>query len=368
MPFHDLNINYTPNDPSLSTTLAFLVELGYSTTALTINVLSKLPPQLPSVALDRVQIPPELTILTRLTLTVSDTSQNHRINSLTSTYDILALRPTTEKAFQLCCSTLECDLISLDLTVRLPFPIRFKTVASALQRGVRFEINYAPGITGSSDARRNLISGAASLIRATRGRGIILSSEARNALGLRGPHDAINLATVWGLSAERGKEAVCEEVGRVVRLAGIKRSSFRGVVDVIEDGSKEIAVEEDANEEAMTGPSFVRQAAATTPLPPLKQVTVIPDKNNKSSQVKRKASQVSLDEKHTDQQDKSSIGVNETKQLSKREMKRQAKKARLDRAAGKHDTQPPSKHNDKGKQRANGFPIQHEILATKKNG
>ena len=38
--------------------------------------------------------------------------------------------------------------------------------------------------------------------------------------------DAINLAQVWGLGQERGKEAVCEEVGKLIRLAKMKRTSF----------------------------------------------------------------------------------------------------------------------------------------------
>jgi ribonuclease P/MRP protein subunit RPP1 len=49
---------------------------------------------------------------------------------------------------------------------------------------------------------------AASLIRATRGRGIIISSEARKAVGVRAPFDVMNLATLWGLSQEKGREAV----------------------------------------------------------------------------------------------------------------------------------------------------------------
>src|SRR5699024_8112634 len=106
-------------------------------------------------------------------------------------------------------------------------------------RGIRIEICYGPGITGSGlDARRNLIGNATSLIRATRGRGIIISSEAKRALGVRAPWDVVNLACVWGLSQERGKEAVSEEARKVVALAGMKRRSFRGVIDIVHGGEK----------------------------------------------------------------------------------------------------------------------------------
>jgi ribonuclease P/MRP protein subunit RPP1 len=245
MPFHDLNVAYKPGDPGFTQTLSFLNELEYSVVAISVSITGKLP-----ATPEQIQLPEPprgMTLLTRLTLTISDPSQNHRLASLQSSYNLIALRPTTDKALQLCCGSLECDIISLDLSTRLPFVLKFKTVASALQRGVRFEICYSPGITGGSDSRRNLITGSTSLIRATRGRGIIISSEAKNALGCRGPWDVINLAQIWGLNQERGKEAVCEEAGKVVRLAMMKRESFRGVVHVIDGtgtGGEKIAEKE----------------------------------------------------------------------------------------------------------------------------
>lgn len=246
MPFHDLNLLYTSNHDELHSTLAFEAELGYTIVALSLFVTGKLPATPQLVPISTITVPKPITkVLSRITITISDATQNHRLSSLLPHYDLVALRPTTEKALQLCCGSLECDLISIDFSQRLPFILKFKTVASALQRGIRFEICYSPGIGGSggpgSDARRNLISGATALIRATRGRGIILSSEARNALRLRGPYDVMNLAQLWGLGQERDKEAICEEAGKVVRLAKIKRTSFRGVVDIIDGGKREEA-------------------------------------------------------------------------------------------------------------------------------
>ena len=253
MPFHDLNVAYKPGDPGFTQTLSFLNELEYSVMALSVSITGKLP-----ATPEQIQLPEPprgMTLLTRLTLTISDPSQNHRLASLQSSYNLIALRPTTDKALQLCCGSLECDIISLDLSSRLPFVLKFKTVASALQRGVRFEICYSPGITGGSDSRRNLITGSTSLIRATRGRGIIISSEAKNALGCRGPWDVVNLAQIWGLNQERGKEAVCEEAGKVVTLARMKRESFRGVVHVIDGtgtGGEKIAEKEQIKKLAET--------------------------------------------------------------------------------------------------------------------
>ena len=84
---------------------------------------------------------------------------------------------------------------------------KHKTVGLAIQRGIFLEINYSASINDIT-ARRNLIGNAAALIRATRGRGIVISSEARKALSVRGPFDVINLATLWGLSQDKGREAV----------------------------------------------------------------------------------------------------------------------------------------------------------------
>ena len=43
------------------------------------------------------------------------------------------------------------------------------------------------------NARRHLITNAAALVRITKGKNIILSSDAKNAMELRGPYDVINL-------------------------------------------------------------------------------------------------------------------------------------------------------------------------------
>ena len=135
---------------------------------------------------------------------------------------------------------MECDLISLDMSMRYPFHFKLKTFAPAIQRGSKIEICYALGTLDADGglARRNLISNATSLIRATRGRGIVLSSEAKQALACRGPADVVNLAAMWGLGQEKGREAVGREARAVVVQAEMKRRSFRGVVDVVYGGEK----------------------------------------------------------------------------------------------------------------------------------
>ena len=184
--------------------------------------------------------PSSLTIHRRCTIFLSDPSQNARLTSFASAYDILALRPLSEKSLSQACLDLECDIISIDLTERYPFYFKHKMVANAVKRGIKFELCYAPGllVNDGGQARRNLISNATGLIRATRGRGIIISSEAKRALALRGPSDAVNMACVWGLGQERGAEGIGREARSVVVQAGLKRTGYRGVIDVLYGGEQ----------------------------------------------------------------------------------------------------------------------------------
>ena len=181
-------------------------------------------------------------MLRRCTLVVSDPSENHRITSLSSQYDLLAVRTSVERVLQQACQSLEIHLISLDLTIRYSFHFKPSLFRSAVARGVRFEICYAPGILSSDPmARRNLITNATQLIRATKGKGIIISSEASSAIGLRGPMDLVNLAAVWGLSSDQGRQAVEREARSVVVMADMRRTSWRGVIDVIDGGSPPVS-------------------------------------------------------------------------------------------------------------------------------
>ncbi|RKO84025.1 RNase P subunit p30, partial [Blyttiomyces helicus] len=113
-------------------------------------------------------------------------------NAILSTYDLLAVQPTTEKLFQAACKTYEVDIISLDMGSRLPFYLKQPMVNLAISRGLYFEICYGPAIRDQS-TRRHLISNAAALIRVTKGKNVIISSEALKAMEVRGPYDVINL-------------------------------------------------------------------------------------------------------------------------------------------------------------------------------
>jgi ribonuclease P/MRP protein subunit RPP1 len=110
-------------------------------------------------------------------------------------------------------------------------------IGTAIDRGIKIEICYGQGISsGNADARRNLIQNACSLVRSTRGRGIVISSEAASALGCRAPHDLVNLAVIWGLKQDIAMEAVTEAARIVVAAAQLRKRSYKGAVDIVYAG------------------------------------------------------------------------------------------------------------------------------------
>ena len=114
---------------------------------------------------------------------------------------------------------------------------------TAVNAGIKIEICYTQGVLGDANARRNFISNCMGIFRATRGRGLILSSEAKSVLGVRAPADVVNLTAVWGLGRERGEEGLGVNPRGVVVNEGMRRSSFRGLVDVVHGGDREIVGE-----------------------------------------------------------------------------------------------------------------------------
>jgi ribonuclease P/MRP protein subunit RPP1 len=269
---YDLNIVWSPSsDPAeLARTLKFSADLGYNVVALNCSVTPPFAPDIinpipqlttpcsyADVTAQLMQRKPlqlgdscsttpvstllSLRILRRATVTLSDPSQNYRLPNLAAAYDILAVRPTTEKAFQAVCVNLqELSIISLDLTAHYSFHFRPKPCMAAVSRGVRFEICYSQTIISGGDARSrsNFISNIVSLFRATKGRGIIISSEAKSALGLRAPADIINLMATWGLGTERGLDALSVTPRGIVVNEVLRRRGYKGVVDIVQVGVK----------------------------------------------------------------------------------------------------------------------------------
>eukprot|EP00656_Telonema_subtile_P020917 TRINITY_DN21970_c0_g2_i1.p1 TRINITY_DN21970_c0_g2~~TRINITY_DN21970_c0_g2_i1.p1 ORF type:complete len:256 (+),score=39.21 TRINITY_DN21970_c0_g2_i1:58-825(+) len=142
-------------------------------------------------------------------------------NEVLRSYDLVAVRPGNGQMFSKCCNSLEIDIISLDLSSKLSFPLRPQLVATAVARGVVFEICYAESLQDAS-ARRYQISNGQQLVRAARGRGILLSSRARHSMETRNAHDVVNLGFLFGLDQSAARAAVSVTVTSLLERAATR--------------------------------------------------------------------------------------------------------------------------------------------------
>uniref|UniRef100_A0A8B9F436 Ribonuclease P protein subunit p30 n=1 Tax=Amazona collaria TaxID=241587 RepID=A0A8B9F436_9PSIT len=180
--FSDLNIPQGPDKKSMQGLLETAAHLGYSAVALN-HVIdfkekkqeiikpvspSELFPSLPVVQGTSKRIK----VLTRLTLVISDPSHCNLLRSTSPNirlYDIIAVFPKTEKLFHIACTTLDVDLVCINVTEKLPFYFRRPPVNVAIDRGIYFELLYTPAIKDST-MRRYTISNAISLMQICKGK------------------------------------------------------------------------------------------------------------------------------------------------------------------------------------------------------
>ncbi|RPA83650.1 PHP domain-like protein [Ascobolus immersus RN42] len=235
--FYDLNVPYNPEDAELPRTIGNLVELGYRTIALTVTLTGKIPPDhvcpIPSNPFPQY---PEVRFLTRCLLVCEDTSQIHQRPTLTTSYDILSIRPLNDKVLQQIVGATEYDLISVDISQRLSFLVKHKAAGTAFRRGLKWELCYNP-TAENAESRRYIIQNSQQIIRALRDAkrgGIIITSGATKSVAVRAPHEAINFGVVLGLKPEIARLAIEKECKEVVRMAEARRRSWRGAVEAID--------------------------------------------------------------------------------------------------------------------------------------
>ncbi|KAG5598786.1 hypothetical protein H5410_030156 [Solanum commersonii] len=240
---------------------------------------------------------------TRLTVVVDSSSQASALNSgnpILKSYDIVAVRPLNQQAFEQACQVSEVDIIAIDFSDKLPFRLKQSMVKAAiqsymllvgggrypmelvevrnkhgasnwifrlkelyadelsflqlfmvfwmiesfdfflLQRGVYFEITYSSLIL-DAQMRRQTISNAKLLVDWTRGKNLLFSSAAPSVTELRGPCDVANLASLLGLQLERAKAALSKNCRTVITNALRKKCYHKEAIKVepITSGIKE---------------------------------------------------------------------------------------------------------------------------------
>ena len=181
--------------------------------------------------------PPQSVPLRRLTVQLDTAAQFDLLRSTTSRemqcFDLVAAMPTTAEAFARACTRKDLDVISLDASSHLDFALRPDLVLAALKLGLCFELRYS-GALESDTCRQYFISNSAALIRASRGRGVILSSGGGSPFGLRGHHDLANLMLLCGV---RGMQMALDTVSNNCQ-ATVRRAVARRLTK----GAKEVGI------------------------------------------------------------------------------------------------------------------------------
>ena len=239
--FADISLPYHSDPRILMKYISTLVNLGYETIAVNRTVSPEVkgkkvpgPPNLTNLPglEDLKRISPKLKLLSRITVIIEDQQQVRFIPGETvQSYDIVSVQPKYEKLFQQICQAVECDVISFDMTSRLPFYIKHPQVNSAIERGVSFEILYAPAIRDEG-LRKHTITNALELIRVCKGRNVVISSGAERTIELRGPYDLVNLGLLFGLKPDQSKAAVSKNIRSLLYHAEARNKTVKAVVSL----------------------------------------------------------------------------------------------------------------------------------------
>lgn len=198
---------------------------------------------------------PDLKLFTRLTLVITDPSQCQGLSKVQNKFDIIAVEPTSEKALQATIN-LDVDIVSFNMATRLPFFLRHKTICNATDKGIHFEICYSPmisgpagyAITNNSDnvslstsaslARKNFFYNVLQLIRASRSRGLLVSSGASHALQARSSMDIMCLLKTCGLDSSRAKKSFTDNPEKALIRGRLRIKSYKQTIVMGNDNSR----------------------------------------------------------------------------------------------------------------------------------
>lgn len=175
-----------------------------------------------------------LCILKRITIILKEENQMVSINQrneILSKFDIIALEPSNEKLLLQSVQCTEIDLITFNLTQKLNFRLKWPIAKQAIANGIYFEISLRDLIKEKAQ-RRQFISNARKIVDGTRGKNIVLSTGSYEPMQLRGPHDIMNLSSLFGIESSKAKKAMTE-YSRNVEMHGQSRKTEKNIVKVI---------------------------------------------------------------------------------------------------------------------------------------
>eukprot|EP00112_Aurelia_sp_Birch-Aquarium-sp1_P026067 Seg900.8 transcript_id=Seg900.8/GoldUCD/mRNA.D3Y31 product="putative ribonuclease P protein subunit 3" protein_id=Seg900.8/GoldUCD/D3Y31 len=175
--------------------------------------------------------PDNFKILSRITVNLESQEQVRVLqNDYVQSFDLIAIRPANEKLFQQACLSLEhADILSMDLDSKIPFRMKHNTLGAAVERGVYLEVSYASAIRSTS-LRQNVLANGISLVKRSKGRGVIISSNAENFMEIRGPNDVSNLGVMFGLKEAKSKLAISKNCHDVILHAYSRKHTAKCVI------------------------------------------------------------------------------------------------------------------------------------------
>lgn len=209
-------------------------------------------------------------LFTRITVKVDDPGQCQNFAKFQQVFDIVAVEPITEKAFQSSISNLEIDLISFNLCTKFPCFMKHKAVGSAIEKGIKFELRYSHFLPNPS--RALAISNAKQIIRASRGSGMICSSGALLPAQMRNVHNVKPLLQLIGVKTSSIDNLFNAWALKVLMRGKLRVKSYKQTVVVKDDDG----LLGNANEDGLKISSYKRPLHHDgSPLPSSKKLKTI---------------------------------------------------------------------------------------------
>ncbi|AMD19231.1 HBR330Cp [Eremothecium sinecaudum] len=230
----------------LKRTLVTLHTLGYSHVALnfTLAPTVKLPQSknqrnpIDLSLLEDVCAATTLKLYTRITIVLEGSSNRSVLSSVADVFDVVAVMPTSPNGLAVATASLDMDLLSFEYSKRLPAILKHKAICSCVKRGVKIEIVYSNALR-DKHARKQFIINCKNVIRASRSRGLVISSGAQSPVECRNLLGVSSLVNFIGLKQDKCSKAMTELAALVLLKGRLRGCSHRETV-VVGSGDPDI--------------------------------------------------------------------------------------------------------------------------------
>lgn len=250
-PVTEFNEKITSNQlKDVKSLINLLINLGYTHIALNFKPSTatskfnkiKLPNDLNlinpiNVDKDFKEYEDKIKIFSRITIKVDDPTQCQNISKFQQIFDIVAIEPITEKSLQSTISNLDVDIISFNLQERLPCYMKHKTLCSAIEKGILFEIKYSDFLNNKN--RAQTISNVKQIIRASRNRGLICSSGCTvdKSYQLRNFNNVLPILKMLGIDSNRCNKMFQDWSLKVLLNGRLRIKSYKQTISISGDSN-----------------------------------------------------------------------------------------------------------------------------------